>query len=295
MFWVYVFQHSAVQTRAEALKPAAPKPPNRPPLSRAVLLRPKAPRVPQTPEKALPQRCRISENTLKSTAEIYSQGSYTLECTLTSTAFDGEVQLTRVVRNDDVYQLQQESMGKHGAITLDGKSYDFDYVCGMYRETENKPDLNVIEEIISLNLDRTNTHEDSGESGYVTEEYTYTGDTYITVLDFYFDKETKALVKYTTTYSVEGQDDIVETRTVKRLDNDIDESVFNTDFTSYLADFDSMSEDQRLGFCQGLCGSFGISTDDMYKMNITTDQFKTIDYDTLFKLVYTYGKGHMQQ
>lgn len=232
---------------------------------------------------------------LKSTAEIYSQGSYTLECTLTSTAFDGEVQLTRVVRNDDVYQLQQESMGKHGAITLDGKSYDFDYVCGMYRETENKPDLNVIEEIISLNLDRTNTHEDSEENGYVIEEYTYTGDTYITVLDFYFDKETKALVKYTTTYSVEGQDDIVETRTVKRLDNNIDESVFNTDFTSYLADFDSMSEDQRLGFCQGLCGSLGISTDDMYKMNITTDQFKTIDYDTLFKLVYTYGKGHMQQ
>ena len=40
-------------------------------------------------------------------------------------------------------------------------------------------------------------------------------------------------------------------------------------------------------------GSFGISTDDMYEMNITTDQFKTIDYDTLFKLVYTYGSGHM--
>lgn len=112
-------------------------------------------------------------------------------------------------------------------------------------------------------------------------------------MDFYFDKESKALVKYTTTYTVEGQDDIVETRTINRLDNNIDESVFNTDFTTSLVDFNSMSEDQRLGFCQGLCGSFGISTDDMYEMNITTDQFKTIDYDTLFKLVYTYGSGHM--
>ena len=243
-------------------------------------------------ESSQPEESNIGEY-LSGVADIYDQGRYTLQCTITSTAFDGEVSLTRVVRDGDVYQLQQESMGSHGALTLDGKSYDFDYVCGMYRETDEEPDLNVNEEVISLNLERTSIHEDPSQSDYVVEEYTYIGDTYITVMDFYFDKESKALVKYTTTYTVEGQDDIVETRTINRLDNNIDESVFNTDFTTSLVDFNSMSEDQRLGFCQGLCGSFGISTDDMYEMNITTDQFKTIDYDTLFKLVYTYGSGHM--
>ncbi|WP_124100069.1 hypothetical protein [Ruminococcus sp. Marseille-P6503] len=243
-------------------------------------------------ESSQPEESHIGEY-LSGVADIYEQGSYTLQCTVTSTAFDGEVSITRVVRDGDVYQLQQESMGSHGAITLGGRSYDFDYVCGMYRETDSEPELNVIEEVIRLNLDSTSTHEDSSQSGYAVEEYTYIGDTYITVMDFYFDKVTGELIKYTTTYTVEGQDDIVETRTINRLDNNIDESVFNTDFTDSLVDFNSMSEDQRLGFCQGLCGSLGITTDDMYEMNITTDQFKTIDYDTLFKLVYTYGGGHM--
>ena len=231
---------------------------------------------------------------LQGVADIYSKGEYTLECTLSSTAFDGEIKLTRVVRGEDVYQLQQEALGKHGAVTVDGKSYDFDYLCGMYRERDSKPELNLIEEIIRLNLEQTDTHEEeSSQNEYAVEEYTYTGDTYITVMDFYFDKTDKRLVKYTTTYSVEGQDDVTETRVIDRLDNSIDETVFNTDFTYNLADFNSMSEDQRLGFCQGLCGSFGITTDEMYKMGISTDQFKTIDYNTLFNLVYTYAKGHI--
>ena len=226
-------------------------------------------------------------------ADIYEQGSYTLECTVTGTNFDGEVSITRVVRGDDVYQLQQEAMGSHGMITLDGKSYDFDYLCGMYRETDEEPDLNVIEQVISLTLERTDNSDDSSQSEYAVEEYTYVGDTYITVMAFYFDKETGELAEYTTTYTVEGQDDIVETRRIDRLDNNIDESVFNTDFTASLVDFNSMSEDQRLGFCQGLCASFGITAGDLYEMNITADQFKTIDYDELFNLIYTYGSGHM--
>lgn len=231
---------------------------------------------------------------LRGVADIYATKNYTLECTLSSTEFDGEVKITREVKGDNVYQIQHESMGDHGTLTLDGVTYDFDNVCGMYRTAESSPSLNVVEEIISLDLEQTDTHEPPAEDEYVIEEYTYTGDTYITVMDFYFDKTDKHLVKYITTYSVEGQDDITETRVIDRLDETVDESVFNTDFTNRLVDFDSMSEDQRLGFCQGICASFGITAENMYEMNITTDKFRNIDYDTLFELVYTYGTGHMQ-
>lgn len=226
---------------------------------------------------------------LQGVADIYSKGNYTLECTISGSAFSGDVKLTRVVRGDDFYQLQQEAAGSYGTITLDGASYDFDYLCGMYHTSSAKPTLNVVDEIINADLEQTATHEDPEQDEYAVEEYTYTGDTYITVMDFYFNKDDKSLAKYTTVYSVEGQDDITETRVIDRLDNNIDESVFNTDFKNVLADFDSMSEDQRLGFCQGLCASRGISTDDMYEMNITSDDLKKISYDELFKLVYTYG------
>lgn len=231
---------------------------------------------------------------LQGVADIYANKNYTLECTLSSTQFEGEISILRAVKGDNVYQIQHEGMGDHGTMTLDGVTYDFDNVCGMYRKSDGGSSLNVVDEIVRLNLEQTDTHEQTTEEDYAVEEYTYTGDTYITVMDFYFDKTDKSLVKYVTTYSVEGQDDITETRVIDRLDETVDETVFNTDFTNTLVDFDSMSEDQRLGFCQGLCASFGITTDNMYEMNITTDKFKTIDYDTLLNLVYTYGTGHVQ-
>ena len=98
-------------------------------------------------------------------------------------------------------------------------------------------------------------------------------------------------MKYTMTYSVEGKDDIVETRTVLRLDSEADTSVFNAYFADTLVNFDSMSEPQRLGFCQGLCATWGITADEMFKMGVTSDSLGTVDYDTLFTLIHTYGKS----
>ncbi len=227
---------------------------------------------------------------LKAVYDIYQSGKYTLECRLTGTNIKDEIQVIRVVDGEDVYQLQNEPLGSHGSITLSGKSYDFDYVCGMYRESTDEPELNIIESIIENGVPRTESPS-APNAEYDTEQYTYTGDTYITVMDFYFDKQDGHLVKYTMTYSVEGRDDVVEERVITRLDNEIDDSVFNAYFTDTLVNFDSMSEEQRLGFCQGLCATYGITADDMSELGVSTENLGTIDFDTLFTLVHTYGKN----
>lgn len=232
---------------------------------------------------------------LRKVYDIYSSGRYTLQCKLTGSRIKGEVDILRVVDGEDSYQLQHERLGDHGTVTVSGKSYDFDYVCGMYREIQKTPELNVVEQIVKQGVPRTSPHTKQSESGeYDTEQYTYTGDTYITVLDFYFDKYDSHLVKYDTTYSVEGQDDIVETREIIRLDKDVDTSVFNAYFADTLVNFDQTTEEQRLGFCQGLCGSWGVTSDEMYEFGISVSDLGTVDYDTLFALIHTYGKPHQR-
>ncbi len=228
---------------------------------------------------------------LQKTENIYNTGKYTLECVITGDNIDGEIKLTRVADGENFYQLQEESLGSYGRIISGGKSYDFDFACNMYRPADGEKPLNVVEEIKDLGLACTSPQQNSAadDDNYIVEEYVYTGDTYITALDFYFDKDSGDLVKYNTTYSVEGEDDIVETREIVRLDNTADSSVFDTSFIDGLENFDEMTEDQRLGFCQGLCGSFNISTDMMYDAAITTDDLKTISYEDFFRLVYNYG------
>ena len=137
---------------------------------------------------------------------------------------------------------------------------------------------------------RTDAAAVSPENGCDCEQYTYTGDTFITVIDFFFDKSDGHLVKYTTAYSVEGRDDIVETRTVKKLEKGADTSVFNAYFADTLVNFDTMSEPQRQGFCQGLCATWGVTADEMFRLGVSSDSFGKIDYDTLFTLIHTYGK-----
>ena len=229
---------------------------------------------------------------LKAVYDIIDKGHYTLECELTGTNIPGTIDVLRVVDGSDSYQLQKEKLGSHGTVTLSGKNYDFDFVCGMYRENPSPQSLNVIEQIVKSGVPRTNSHTSDKASEYDNEQYTYTGDTYITVMDFFFDKKDGHLVRYDMTYSVEGSDDIVETRTVKRFDTEVDSSVFNAYFADTLVNFDSMSEQQKLGFCQGLCASWGISADEMYELGVSSDSLGSVDYDTLFTLIHTYGKRH---
>lgn len=225
---------------------------------------------------------------LKAVYDILSAGSYTFECELTGTDIPEPIDITRIVSGSDSYQLQQEKLGDHGTVSFSGKTYDFDYVCGMYRESTDAPQPGIIEQIVKGGVPRTEAA--VKDSDYDCEQYTFTGDTFITVIDFFFDKTDGHLVKYNMTYTVEGKDDIVETRTVLRLDNEADTSVFNAYFADTLVNFDTMSEPQKQGFCQGLCATWGITADEMFELGVNSNELEKIDYDTLFTLIHTCGK-----
>ena len=226
---------------------------------------------------------------IKKVYEFFKKEQYTLKMTVTESD-ESVTELTRVVRGDDFYQLQKSKIGESGTVRVNKKTYDFNKVCGILRtSTANSLD-NMITSVVDEKLPMTFTHiNEDDQKKYDVEEDTYTGDTYITILDFCFDKETGDLVKYTATYSVEGEDDITEIKEITEMSDKIDESVFNTDFTESLTDFNSLTEDQRLGYCQGVCSTAGVSTDEMYKFGIDTDKLKTISYDDFVSLVYTYG------
>ena len=53
--------------------------------------------------------------------------------------------------------------------------------------------------------------------------------------------------------------------------------------------FDTLSEEERAGFIRGVCASRGITTEELFEAGISADDLKTLDYDTLFRLVYTCG------
>lgn len=270
-----------------------------------------------------------SNTLLGRTYDFLNSESYSLRIKYTD--FEGKVtEIYKVSDGDDFYQLQTNDIGKSGSIRVGEECYDFDLVCGIYRKSSaEKPD-SIIESVIEEHLPMTSTHisEEDAEMYYV-EEYTYTGDTYITVMDFCFDKSTGALVKYTATYSVEGEDDVTETRefydfipafepmevlssdgdsslaaedssvTESSLDDnsseaetviqEIDRSVFNTDFIQTLVDFSNMTEERRLGYCQAIFVTAGVSADELAQAEITDEKLKTISYEEFTSIVYLYG------
>ena len=76
---------------------------------------------------------------------VFASGSYTFECELTGTDVPEPIDITRIVNGSESYQLQQEKLGSHGTVSFSGKTYDFDYVCGMYRESTEGPLRGIIE------------------------------------------------------------------------------------------------------------------------------------------------------
>lgn len=281
--------------------------------------------------------------------DFFKSSRYSMNVRYTDS--EGNVtEIYRVVNDGDFYQLQKNKIGESGSVKVGDECYDFDKVCGIYRKSSAESLDSVIETVVDQKLPRTNTHIDPADTvNYDVEEYTYTGDTYITVMDFCFDKNNGELVKYTTTYSVEGMDDVTETREFYNLipsapekadsstadssvldessqldtdsssyadtdssseaysdsssvaepytaikdtvseGSDIDESVFSTAVIDNLADFDNMTEERRLGYCQAIFVTAGINADDLAKAEYTDDKLKTISYDDFVTLVYTYG------
>lgn len=223
---------------------------------------------------------------LKNAAKVYEAGKYTLKCTVTGDSFGSNIKLTRVVNEGNIYQLQQEKVGSYGVISVNDKAYAFDNSCGMYKTAKSAPDKTIVEQIIDQNIPVKITDKDSDEN-FVTEQYTYTGDTYITNVTFYFDKSSGDLKKYVMRYTVEGQDDIIETRSIDSISENVDEKLFKLDFLKKMVNFEEMSEEQKMGFCQGVCVSKGISDQMISDFGIKVDDFKKIEFDTFFDLVYS--------
>lgn len=266
---------------------------------------------------------------LKKTYDLLNSESYSFRMKYTD--FEGRVtEVYRAADGDDFYQLQTNDIGESGSIRVGEECYDFDMVCGIYRKSSaEKPD-SIIESVIEENLPQTSTHIDEADTElYNVEEYTYTGDTYITIMDFCFDKSTGALVKYTTTYSVEGDDDITETRefydfipafepmevlssvgdssavtedssltessavdsssAAETEPQEIDKSVFDTAFIQSLVDFNNMTEERRLGYCQAIFVTAGVTPEELDQADITDEKLKTISYEEFTSVVYLYG------
>lgn len=226
---------------------------------------------------------------IQKAAEFFRKDTYSFKVKYTST--DGSVtDITRAVSGDNIYQLQENDIGTGGFIRVDGQSYEFDNVCGIYRKSEATSLDSIVLSVVDENLPMTDAHIDGEDAEkYDVEEYTYAGDVFITVLDFYFSKEDGTLVKYVSTYSVEGDDDISEVREIYDMSDTADESLFDAEKATSLSDFDNMTEDQRLGYCQGICATAGVTTDEMYEFGTDTDKLKTISYDDFVSLVYAYG------
>ena len=226
---------------------------------------------------------------IKKAYDFFSGDKYTIKVKYTDE--DGIVtNVTRAVSGDKFYQLQQ--IGKYKCATVsDGtETYDLDYACGIFRKSQIDSLDTIVKSVVDNNLPMTTTHlglQDTEK--YDVEEYTFTGDTYITVMDFSFDKKTGDLVKYTTTYSVEGKDDVVETREYTEMKADADESLFNTASAKKLTDFNSLTEDERFSFCKKVCVERGVTSDNISESGLTYDDFKTISYDDFTSLIYAYG------
>ena len=167
---------------------------------------------------------------------------------------------------------------------------------GAYHKSDVTELDGVLESIVKQNLPRTYGHINSDEADdFDIEEYTYTGDTYITAIDLYFDKSDGSLKKYTQTFTIEGSDDSASDYTGDERSGDADYSPLDGSQATSLVDFDSMSEDQRLGYCQGILNKAGVTTDDLSAGGYQTDDLKTISYDSFVSIVYTYGYKSAQQ
>lgn len=247
---------------------------------------------------------------IKRVYDLLKSDKYTMRMTYEN--FEGRTEeVYRVVDGGNYYQLQTNDIGQSGTIRVGEECYDFDMICGIYRKNNHKRLDSMIESTVDEDLPKTMTHINKADAEkYEVEEYTYTGSTYITVVDYYFDKKTGILVKYTVNYMIEGvngDEEMSETRYIREIisDDGYDlaptdtettsaedmfegKDVFDLDFMSKLVDFDNMTEDQRLGYCQAIFVTAGVTADELADAKITDRDLKIIGYDAFTSLVYKY-------
>lgn len=225
---------------------------------------------------------------LSAAYDILTGDKYTYKLTLEAADLPKAVEIERYKSGSRLYQSQQTAAGKRGFLSDGSKVYEFDYLTYSYTD-EGAVLPDVIESVVKENLPQTSTHI-AAKKGEVAEEYTYMGDTFITVYDFYFDEKNGSLKRYTSTYSVEGNDDYVETRTVTELSSSVgDESVLEPTFTTTLTDFSAFSSADRQTYCSDQCAKFGITEQNLVSNGMTTESFKKISYNDFLGLIYRYS------
>ena len=226
---------------------------------------------------------------LSKASEVFLSGTYNYMCTVT----DSEGNVTEIVRDaapNNYYQLQTNRIGTSGSVCENGEAYDFDNVCRLCAKSNEAQLDNIVLEVCDAKLPHTSNHISVVDlQEYDIEEYTYTGETYITAFDFYFDKNTGGLKKCITTYSVEGSDDLVETREFFDIKGEADTSLFNLGIISTLTVFDELTQDECQELFEQICDNAGITDSDIVNYGTTADKLGRLDYDDIVELVYTYG------
>lgn len=225
---------------------------------------------------------------IKKAYEFFTQKNYSFKERITDE--NGDVStLAITVRGEDFCQQQENSLGKYGAVKIGGEAYKFDYACEIYEKADLTAPENLIKATVENNLPKTETHiKEEDMKKYDVEEYTYTGATYITVLDFCFDKKTGKLVKYNVNYLIEGKDDVTQVREIYDMSDKADEALLNAAPIKAMTNFGELNEDARASYCQMIIDAKNISSDNVVTMGMTTDKLKTIAFDEFVDFIYSY-------
>lgn len=175
------------------------------------------------------------------------------------------------------------------AYFFDGSAaYDVDLGMEIYNAREKWEDYNLILSLIESEPEVTEAHmsDEMADKGYSVEEYTYPGDTYITVFDFYFD-ENDDLKQYTVTYKVEGDDDLVQTCVVEKLEESAE---IGENLLDGLTDFSSLDADARGELCLDICEKRGITSEKKSEAGVSDEDISKMDYDAFTEFVYSCGE-----
>ena len=227
---------------------------------------------------------KVMGERIKKAAAFFENPSYEFVCTVKGIGRDAKMTLLKdkgIIRQTTDYGDIKSYVVCTGNTTYryDDKTKAFSRKVG---EINEDPTGNLIVQTVKQSLEPTRTHIDSQEEKkYDAEEYTYTAGTYITVLDFYFDKTTGELKKYTVTYSIEGKDNEVETREIEKMSTvSADVPAFNekelTD-KGYVH-FEGFTEQKREEFCRQVMRDNKITNETLYNVGLTTYDLKTVSY-----------------
>ena len=208
---------------------------------------------------------------------------------------------------DDVFEVTYSSDGEHLYIhnseeRAEGFGADNYYIhtengdlfvekkLGVYAKADMSDMSPTVSELFKGGLEVTSNRIPENTDDMTVEEYTYMGETYITVYDLYFDKDGE-LKKYTVCWSVEGEDDLIMTSEIESLEQSFDGAAFDgSELTAGLTDFDALSGEDRLTFCRELCSEYDIANEELYEQGIKSDEFGKIGCLDFVKLIYTYAK-----